>query len=188
MTTHDALDKAKRWMRSKLAGEELVPIDVKTQPRLTKACLTILEFCQNKDLNLKNSPPFLQGIISDTQELLNEIFTHQPLEQLRSIEYFIIFVPKFLRHCKKTTTLFKESKEAMMDETAPCRRQLTKLTLVFSHILAELKAVFVEGKYTEEFKIVKIEARQFWERYIGNKRFGEENVFVFVFVFVFVLC
>jgi len=47
----------------------------------------------------------------------------------------------------------------MFDEASPHRRSLTKLSLVFSHMLAELKAEFPDGRFIgEEYRITKSEA------------------------------
>ncbi len=55
------------------------------------------------------------------------------------------------------------------DEASDWRRELNKLTLIFSHMLSELKAIFKDGKYAPEFKIVKVEAREFWDKSFGKR-------------------
>lgn len=50
----------------------------------------------------------------------------------------------------------------MENPQSPYRRELNKFTLVFSHILAELKAVWPGGVYQPDVIIVKHEARDFW--------------------------
>ncbi len=58
---------------------------------------------------------------------------------------------------------------AVQDEKSEWRRELNKQTLVFSHMLSELKTIFKEAKYSPEFKIVKVEAREFWEKEFGKR-------------------
>ena len=66
--------------------------------------------------------------------------------------------------------LFKEGRERMFDETSPHRRSLTKLSLVFSHMLAELKAEFPDGRFVgDEYRITKGEAAQFWQNTFGTR-------------------
>ena len=50
------------------------------------------------------------------------------------------------KKCKQAIKLFKDGKEKMFDENSPHRRNLTKLSLVFSHMLSELKAIGNEEK------------------------------------------
>ncbi|KAL4647511.1 E3 ubiquitin-protein ligase CBL-like isoform X1 [Arapaima gigas] len=50
------------------------------------------------------------------------------------------------------------------------RRNLTKLSLIFSHTLAELKAVFPNGLFQgDNFRITKADAAEFWRRSFGDK-------------------
>lgn len=50
------------------------------------------------------------------------------------------------------------------------RRNLTKLSLIFSHMLAELKAVFPNGLFQgDNFRITKADAAEFWRRSFGDK-------------------
>lgn len=50
------------------------------------------------------------------------------------------------------------------------RRNLTKLSLLFSHILWELKAMFPEGSYEgDTYRVNKAEAGEFWRKCFANK-------------------
>ena len=69
--------------------------------------------------------------------------------------YIGIFINMFQQQTVKTLKLFKDAKEMMEDPAGEHRRVLTKLTLVFSHALTELKAVFADGVYKEDYTIVK---------------------------------
>ena len=58
----------------------------------------------------------------------------------------------------------------MFDEASQYRRSLTKLSLVFSHMLAELKAEFPDGRFVgEDYRITKSEASQFWHHTFGTR-------------------
>lgn len=50
------------------------------------------------------------------------------------------------------------------------RRNLTKLSLLFSHMLWELKELFPDGKFQgHNFRLTKTEAEEFWRRSFGKK-------------------
>ena len=71
---------------------------------------------------------------------------------------------------KKTIRLFKDGKEKMFDENSHYRRNLTKLSLVFSHMLAELKAIFPQGTFAgDTFRITKADAAEWWKISFPNK-------------------
>ena len=53
--------------------------------------------------------------------------------------------------------------------TPPCLLLVLQLTLVFSHMLADLKAVYKDGVRDEAFVIVKLEARKFWADHFGTR-------------------
>jgi E3 ubiquitin-protein ligase CBL len=58
----------------------------------------------------------------------------------------------------------------MFDDCSPHRRNLTKLSLVFSHMLSELKAIFPNGTFAgDAFRITKSDASDFWKNSFGNK-------------------
>jgi hypothetical protein len=64
----------------------------------------------------------------------------------------------------------KEGKERLFDENSHYRRNLTKLSLVFSHMLTELKAVFPQGLYSgDQFRITKSDAAEFWKASFGDR-------------------
>lgn len=50
------------------------------------------------------------------------------------------------------------------------RRNLTKLSLLFSHILWELKALFPGGYFQgDTYRVTKTEAEEFWRHSFGTK-------------------
>ena len=66
--------------------------------------------------------------------------------------------------------LFKDHKEKMYEEHEPCRRNLIKLSLVFSHMLAELKALFPGGSYAgDSYRITKNDAAEWWKKTFTDK-------------------
>ena len=92
------------------------------------------------------------------------------LDVLNSTEYFKIFIENLQRKCKQAIKLFKEGKEKLFDENSHYRRNLTKLSLVFSHMLSELKAIFPHGTFAgDTFRITKSDAADFWRTSFGER-------------------
>ena len=64
----------------------------------------------------------------------------------------------------------------MFDDASPARRNLTKLSLVFSHMLSELKAVFPNGTFAgDTFRITKSDAADFWRSKFDNRQVVPDN-------------
>lgn len=92
------------------------------------------------------------------------------MNYLNDNEHFRIFLDNLNKKCKETIRLFKEGKEKMYDESTPYRRNLTKLSLVFSHMLSELKAIFPNGKFAgDTYRITKSDAADFWKKNFGDR-------------------
>ena len=147
-------------------------IDKKTIERTWKVMEKVVTLCSNRRLKLKNSPPFIMEIVPDTYEHLRKIFRQYDgrIEGLSENEFFRIFLENLTGKCKETSRLFQVAKDQMYVESSQARRQLTKLTLIFSHMLAELKAMFPEGHYGgETYRLTKKEAARFWLASFGTK-------------------
>ena len=123
-------------------------------------------------MNLKNSPPFILDILPDTFQHLKSIQSanEERFIQLTNNEYFVIFMDNLSKKCKSCIELFKSHKEKMYDETSQGRRSLTKLSLVFSHMLAELKALFPLGVFVgDSYRITKNDAAEWWRKSFPGK-------------------
>ncbi|VDN03237.1 unnamed protein product [Thelazia callipaeda] len=130
---------------------------------------SVVKHCQQPRLNLKNSPPFILDILPDTYHQLSTIISKNP-NILKDNTYLFLFLENVQLKCKQTLKLFKEDREKIYDERSGARRNLTKLSLIFSHMLAELKAEFPDGHFIgENFRITKKEADQFWREAFGSK-------------------
>uniref|UniRef100_A0A8C4N2E5 E3 ubiquitin-protein ligase CBL n=1 Tax=Eptatretus burgeri TaxID=7764 RepID=A0A8C4N2E5_EPTBU len=58
------------------------------------------------------------------------------------------------------------------------RRNLTKLSLIFSHMLAELKALFPGGAFSgADYRITKADAAEFWKRSFGDRAIVQWRAF-----------
>ncbi|OXA60622.1 E3 ubiquitin-protein ligase CBL [Folsomia candida] len=132
----------------------------------------VVKLCQHSKMNLKNSPPFILDILPDTYQHLRLIYTkyEDKILVLNNNEYFRLFIENLQNKCKQAIKLFKEGKDKMFDEASHYRRNLTKLSLVFSHMLSELKALFPNGVFSgDQFRITKGDASDFWKANFGNR-------------------
>ncbi|XP_041649616.1 E3 ubiquitin-protein ligase CBL-C isoform X2 [Cheilinus undulatus] len=138
----------------------------------------LYELCTNPRLSLKNSPPYLPDLVSETSKLLMLVW--EPYRGPRvaggqvprgdEAKYLRVHVRNLLDKADRAVLLFKEGREKIFDETSSYRRNLTKLSLLFSHILWELKAMFPGGGFQgDAYRVTKTEAEEFWRQSFGNK-------------------
>uniref|UniRef100_A0A8C9YM48 E3 ubiquitin-protein ligase CBL n=1 Tax=Sander lucioperca TaxID=283035 RepID=A0A8C9YM48_SANLU len=147
-------------------------VDKKTVEKCWKLMDKVVRLCQNPKLALKNSPPYILDLLPDTYQHLRTILSRYEgkMETLGDNEYFRVFMENLTKKTKQTISLFKEGKERMYEENSQPRRNLTKLSLIFSHMLAELKAIFPNGLFQgDNFRITKADAAEFWRHAFGDK-------------------
>ena len=158
-----------------LAPAKACVVDKKTIDKSWKMMDKVVKACQQPRMNLRNSPPFILDILPDTYQHLRTIVTlcskhDDKLQTLNECEYFRTFIENLMLKCKKTIKLFRDGKEKMYDENSHYRRNLTKHSLVFSHMLAELKAIYPNGTYAgDTFRITKGDAADWWKKSFGEK-------------------
>ncbi|XP_066475610.1 E3 ubiquitin-protein ligase CBL-B isoform X1 [Tiliqua scincoides] len=156
--------------------------DRRTVEKTWKLMDKVVRLCQNPKLQLKNSPPYILDILPDTYQHLRLILSkyddNQKLAQLSENEYFKIYIDSLMKKSKRAIRLFKEGKERMYEEQSQDRRNLTKLSLIFSHMLAEIKAIFPNGQFQgDNFRITKADAAEFWKKFYGDKTIVPWKVF-----------
>ncbi|KAM9729403.1 E3 ubiquitin-protein ligase CBL-like [Menidia menidia] len=147
-------------------------VDKKMVEKCWKLMDKVVRLCQNPKVALKNSPPYILDLLPDTFQHLRTILSRYEgkMEVLGENEYFRVVVDNLTNKTKQTMSLFKEAKERMYEENSQPRRNLTKLSLIFSHMLAELKAIFPNGLFQgDNFRITKADAAEFWRRSFGDK-------------------
>ncbi|XP_051971601.1 E3 ubiquitin-protein ligase CBL-B isoform X2 [Xyrauchen texanus] len=148
--------------------------DRRTVEKTWKLMDKVVRLCQSPRLQLKNSPPYILDILPDTYQHLRLILCkyeeNQRLTQLSENDYFKVYIDSLMKKSKRAIRLFKEAKERMYEEQSQDRRNLTKLSLIFSHMLAEIKAIFPGGQFQgDTFRITKADAADFWRRSFGEK-------------------
>uniref|UniRef100_A0A8C7U5Y2 E3 ubiquitin-protein ligase CBL n=1 Tax=Oncorhynchus mykiss TaxID=8022 RepID=A0A8C7U5Y2_ONCMY len=147
-------------------------VDKKMVEKCWKLMDKVVRLCQNPKVALKNSPPYILDLLPDTYQHLRTILSRYEgkMEILGENEYFRVVMENLTNKIKQTMSLFKEAKERMYEENSQPRRNLTKLSLIFSHMLAELKAIFPNGLFQgDNFRITKADAAEFWRRSFGDK-------------------
>lgn len=147
--------------------------------KVLKKLEKLYELCMDPRLSLKVSPPYLPDLLSETTAVLLQVW--EPGSQGPKGEearYLRIHARNLLDKMDKALLLFKQGKERIFEETSSCRRNLTKLTLLFSHMLWELKALFPQGGFHgDAFRVTKSEAEHFWRRSFGTKCIVQWNSF-----------
>ena len=74
------------------------------------------------------------------------------------------------RRCKQAIKLFEDGKKQIQNQTSFSYKNLTKLTLIFSHMLQELQAVFPNGIYAgETYTLTQKDADDFWKSSFPDK-------------------
>ncbi|XP_030605241.1 E3 ubiquitin-protein ligase CBL-C isoform X2 [Archocentrus centrarchus] len=154
----------------------------KTLRRLDK----LQQLCGNPRLGLRNSPPYLPQLVSETTALLIQVW--EPYQASREAgsqvpsedeaEYLRVHIKNLFDKAERAVLLFKEGRRKIFEETSSCRRNLTKLTLLFSHMLWELKAFFTRGCFQgDNYKLALIAAEDFWRQSFGSKCIVQWNTF-----------
>ncbi|XP_043936608.1 E3 ubiquitin-protein ligase CBL-like isoform X2 [Protopterus annectens] len=149
-----------------------VTVDKKTLEKVFKLLDKLRRLCQNPRLQLKNSPPYIIELIPDTFQLLRQIEISYELRSdfLWENDYFSVYLTHLLNKTKQSISLFKEHKDRMYEEGSSARRHFTKMSLIFSHMLAELKAIFPNGVFQgDNYRITKVDAAEFWRKSFGNR-------------------
>ncbi|CAH8655528.1 unnamed protein product [Schistosoma guineensis] len=131
----------------------------------------VVRLCQQPKLSLKASPPYILDTIPDIYEKLQRIIANyeENYDVLSEIEYFQIYISTLIEKSKQTISLFKNSKEKIFDINSDARFRLIKLSLVYSHLLNDLEALFPHDTFDSKgFRITKPDAARWWLSNFGD--------------------
>ncbi|KAJ8287701.1 hypothetical protein COCON_G00003600 [Conger conger] len=143
----------------------------KTLKRLAK----LYRQCDNPRLALKNSPPYLPDLVAETSALLTDVWEPYRGSGGRVPKgdegvYLKVHIRHLLDKTERAVLLFKEGRDRMFDEASSHRKNLTKLSLLFSHMLCELRILFPGGKFQgDTFRFTKPQAGEFWKKAFGER-------------------
>ncbi|XP_041081921.1 E3 ubiquitin-protein ligase CBL-B-like isoform X2 [Polyodon spathula] len=153
-------------------GVVVAPVDRRTVERTCRYLEKLNKLCQNPKLGLRNSPPYLLELVPDSLQHLqlvvevSELRKEPPWQQ----EYFCVYLRNLQSKAQQAIRIFKEGKDRMYEEGSPSRRNLTKLSLIFSHMLAEARALYPDGQpHSGPYRLTKSEAANFWKRSFGDR-------------------
>ena len=149
-----------------------VKIEKKHFERIYKLVDKIVRYCQSDRMNLINSPPYILDILPDINQTFVSIYSayENKLHLLTDIEYFGVLISNCMEKFEYVVDLFKTAGKRMYEETSAERQRLTKMTLIFSHMLADMKSIFPKGIYEGQiFRIAKKDAADFWKNNFGDR-------------------
>ncbi|XP_047455019.1 E3 ubiquitin-protein ligase CBL-C isoform X2 [Mugil cephalus] len=160
------------------ASQNPTSADRRMVDKAIKRLAKLHELSTNPRLGLRNSPPYLPELVAETSTLLMQVW--EPYHGYRATSgqvprgdeanYLRVHVRNLLDKTDRALLLFKEGREKIFEETSSCRRNLTKLSLLFSHMLWELKAMFPGGCFQgDTYRVTKTEAEEFWRHSFGRK-------------------
>uniref|UniRef100_A0A8C0H845 E3 ubiquitin-protein ligase CBL n=1 Tax=Chelonoidis abingdonii TaxID=106734 RepID=A0A8C0H845_CHEAB len=116
-------------------------------------------------LGLRNSPPCLLQLLPQMRQHLL-LIRGQPgasLSCLWEAGYFPVYINNLQRKVKQATKLFKGDPVGIFQEGSASRRMLTKLSLIFSHMLGELRALIPNGQdQGHQYQPSQPPAKAFW--------------------------
>jgi len=147
-------------------------VDRRAIERAWKLMDQVVKLCQQPRMNLKNSPPYILDILPDTYQHLKSIYGvyEDRMQALATNGYFLVFLESLTTKCQKCIKLFKDNKDQMFDESSSGRRSLIRYSLIFSHMVAELKALFPNGTFSgDSYRITKSDAGEWWKRSFSDK-------------------
>jgi len=161
-----------RTMIHDTSAPQKFSVDRRAIERAWKLMDQVIKLCQQPRMNLKNSPPYILDILPDMHQHVKSIYAayDDRMQVLAANDYFEVYLESLIVKCQKCVKLFKDNKERMFDESSSCRRSLIRTSLIFSHMIAELKALFPHGTFTgDNYRITKGDAAEWWKRTFPDK-------------------
>ncbi|XP_041510943.1 E3 ubiquitin-protein ligase CBL-C isoform X4 [Microtus oregoni] len=134
---------------------------------------------QCRDPRLVMGPPSLRVLLPRTAQLLREVAKARreaegdPEGPGGAGDYLVIYLANLEAKGKKVAELLpprgkKDANEEVFREGSRFRRQLAKLALIFSHMHAELSALFPGGRYCGHlYQLTEGSAHTFWREHCG---------------------
>ncbi|XP_067577178.1 E3 ubiquitin-protein ligase CBL-C isoform X4 [Pseudorca crassidens] len=163
-----AAPRGRQWRESKAFGRA-----VRLLQRLEEQC---------GDPRLASSPPSLRDLLPRTAQLLREVAHARragggdgPEGPGGAKDFLVVYLANLEAKSRQVAALLpprgrKTTNDELFREGSRLRRQLAKLTLIFSHMCAELGALFPGGKYCgHTYQLTKVPAHTFWRDHCGAR-------------------
>ncbi|KAM5209962.1 E3 ubiquitin-protein ligase CBL-C isoform 1-T1 [Hipposideros larvatus] len=156
-------------------GEELRALGraVRLLQRLEEQC---------GDPRLTSSPPSLRDLLPRTAQLLRKVAHARraasggvPEASGGARDFLVVYLTNLEAKSKQVAAMLpppglRSANDELFREGSSLRRQLAKLALIFSHMYAELNALFPEGKYCgHTYQLTKAPAHTFWREHCGAR-------------------
>lgn len=154
------------------------------EPRALGRAVRLLQRLHEQcgDPRLASSPPSLRDLLPSAAKLLREV-AHARREAGGSGhegpggagDFLIVYLANLEAKSRQVAALLpprgqKSANDELFREGSILRRQLAKLALIFSHMYAELRALFPGGTYCgHTYQLTKTEAHTFWRERCGAR-------------------
>ncbi|XP_005086382.1 LOW QUALITY PROTEIN: E3 ubiquitin-protein ligase CBL-C [Mesocricetus auratus] len=160
-----ASPRGRQWGEPRALGRA-----VKLLQRLEEQC---------RDPRLAMGPPSLRHLLPRTAQLIREVAKARreapggPEGPGGAADFLVVYLANLEAKGRKVAELLpprgrKDANEEVFREGSRFRRQLAKLALIFSHMHAELNALFPGGKYCGHlYQLSKAAAHSFWRERCG---------------------
>ncbi|XP_027716494.1 E3 ubiquitin-protein ligase CBL-C isoform X3 [Vombatus ursinus] len=125
--------------------------------------------------HLDSSPPSLPDLLPQMARLLQQVAEARKQaagglqEPGGAADFLAGFLTNLGQKVQQAAILFPAGDKALWEGPSH-RRQLTKLALIFSHMLTELRALFPDGRYYgHTYQLSKPQAQEFWREKCGKR-------------------
>nr|XP_012616810.1 E3 ubiquitin-protein ligase CBL-C [Microcebus murinus]XP_012616811.1 E3 ubiquitin-protein ligase CBL-C [Microcebus murinus] len=154
------------------------------EPRALRRAVKLLQRLEGQcgDPRLAMSPPSLRDLVPRTAQLLREVAHARqeagggdPEGPGGSGDFLAVYLANLEAKSQLVAALLpprgqKGANDELFREGSRLRRQLAKLALIFSHMHAELEALFPQGKYCgHTYQPAKAPAHTFWREHCGAR-------------------
>ncbi|KAF5921318.1 hypothetical protein HPG69_009216 [Diceros bicornis minor] len=157
------------------------------EPRALRRAVRLLQRLEERcgDPRLSSSPPSLRDLLPRTAQLLRDVAQARraaggggPEGPGGAGDFLVVYLANLEAKSRQVAELLpprggRSANDELFREGSRLRRQLAKLALIFSHMHAELGALFPQGKYCgHTYQLIKAPAHAFWRERCGARGVG----------------
>ncbi|XP_053308679.1 E3 ubiquitin-protein ligase CBL-C [Spea bombifrons] len=139
-------------------------LDRRTWEKTLKELESVMKFRTAPQLH--RSHPFIPDVVQAIINALKQILQQNLWSELSHNLYLQVTLESLLHKAGQCSGMLRQTHQG--EGTLPSRRNLNRMSLIFSHTLSELKAIFPGGIYRGgSYQVVKPEAAKFWTQAFG---------------------